>query len=347
MKKVGLFTTALILPLVTFSCGNNKSYIYYQNVSEEGKNFSELIKQSGIKKRMQEVETFIEAWNAGLNRPDNFLKENVKEMVSEIQDEEITNNFKKFGNDIVIEGDSFETYCFQLNENYERVIFYIHGGAYFDSIISNHITVCYKLAKLFNAKVYVPIYPVIPQYFWSICYEFIDKLYTNIVSIEKDKDIIFAGDSAGGGIVLGYSQYIKKEKPNLKLPSARICFSPWCDVTLTNPDAIKNEDVDIMLSVFGLRKCGESWSHYYTSTYDYRISPIYGDLNDKIPTIVFNGTEEIFLPDVEKTCEKLHNNGTRTKLVIGKGLFHAYPIYDLPESKEVLQMAYDFVINGK
>lgn len=333
--------------LTAFSCDNNKLQISYQNITEEGKTLVELIKQSGVKNKLQEGEAFNEAWDATLERPDNFLKESLQNEIEKIEDEEIKDNFKKFGEDIIVKDNPFETYYFQLNENYERVIFYIHGGAYINNINANQITTSYKIAKLFNAKVYMPIYPVIPQYFWSICYEFLDKLYENIVNIEKDKDIIFAGDSAGGGLVLGYSQYLKKEKPNLKLPSARICFSPWCDITLTNPDAAKKEDADVMLSIFGLRKCGEAWSYYYTSTYDYRISPIYGPLDDKIPTIVFNGTEEIFLPDVTKLCEKLHHNGARTKLVIGKGLFHTYPTYDLPEANEALQIAYDFVVNNK
>ncbi|MCQ2792784.1 MAG: alpha/beta hydrolase [Bacilli bacterium] len=348
MKKLGLLVMPLITTLLLASCGSKLS-IVHQHISDAGVATIPFIKEIGLKEAFQEDKGWEAFWNDGLKRDKDFLKNDFGNWLTKVKtdDPEIGNKFKKTIDDISVKDNTFETWDVQLSDNYERVIFYIHGGAYFLNATSTYIYACYKLAKLFNAKVYLPIYPLAPQNNFYDCYEFLDKVYANINALNKDKEVIFCGDSAGGGLVLSYSQYLYKEKPNLKLPTARICFSPWCDATLTNPDIKEKEDLDITLAVFGLRKLGEYWSSMYASPYDYRISPIYGDLDDKISTIVFNGTDEIFLPDVEITCQKLHNNGARTKLVIGDGLYHIYPLYDLPEAEEAFQMAYDFVINNK
>lgn len=348
MKKLGLLATPLITTLLLMSCGS-KLQIVHQKISEEGIATIPFVKEIGLKEMLQEGEGWKAFWEAGLKREKDYLKTNFAEWLSSVKKDapEIGNKFKKTLVDIEVADNTFETWDVNINEDYERIIFYLHGGAYYLNATSTYIYGCYDLAKLFNAKVYLPIYPLVPQNSFSDCFEFLDKAYEKITALDKDKEVIFCGDSAGGGLVLAYSQYLYKEKPNLKLPKARICFSPWCDVTLTNPEIKEKEDLDITLAVFGLRKLGEYWSGYYTSPYDYKISPIYGDLNDKISTIVFNGSDEIFLPDVMKTCQKLHDNGARTKLVIGDGLYHIYPLYDLPEAREAFQMAYNFVINNK
>lgn len=348
MKKLKLLEAPLIATLLLASCGA-KLQIAHQSISDEGTAVIPFIKEVGLKEMLQEGEGWEAFWEWGLHREKDYLKTDFEKWLNAVKEEEPTvgSKFVKFGEDITVKDNSFETWSVSLNGDYERVIFYLHGGAYYLNATSGHIYTCYRLAKLFNAKVYLPIYPMVPQNSFSDCFEFLDVVYANLTALDKDKDIIFCGDSAGGGLVLAYSQYLYKEKRNLKLPSARICFSPWCDATLTNPDIKEKEDLDITLSVFGLRKLGEYWSGYYASPYNYKISPIYGDLNDKISTIVFNGTDEIFLPDVMKACQKLHNNGARVKLVIGDGLYHVYPLYEISEAKEALQMAYDFVVNSK
>ena len=143
----------------------------------------------------------------------------------------------------------------------------------------------------------------------------------------------------------------KAEEEKITLPSARILFSPWCDVTMINNEISALEDKDIFLSQYGLREIGKIWAGAY-DTKDYKISPKYGDLNDKIPTITFHGSDEILFPDSKATAEKLAANGARVRFVVGKGLFHIYPLFRtspliLPESDKAFDMIYDFVVNKK
>ena len=49
---------------------------------------------------------------------------------------------------------------------------------------------------------------------------------------EKYENIILMGDSAGGGFVLSFCQYLKQIK--VKQPNNIIVFSPWVDLSMEN-----------------------------------------------------------------------------------------------------------------
>jgi acetyl esterase/lipase len=71
---------------------------------------------------------------------------------------------------------------------------------------------------------------------------------------------------------------------------------------------------------------------------DYKVSPLFGEV-DKLPkTTLFVGTHEIFYPDVVKFYNKLKDNGVDAELNVGEEMTHVYAIYPLvSESKEAFK----------
>lgn len=335
--------------------------IQYQGTSAKSAEVIAHLKTKPYKTNLQEV-GFANYLNDMRNRQDDYIEKNIQtatEAVIENAEKEhreaeaavILDAFTRYEKEDGVFKDN-PMYYFKT-DNYERVIFYLHGGAYFKSMTYQHIVTCYQLSQKFNAKVYMPLYPVAPQHDFNDCFYYINNVYDEISTLGADtnKDIIVAGDSAGAGLALGFTQYLYKyKKDTAKLPIGRILYSPWCDVTMSNPEIMFKEDQDIFLAPYGLREIGKIWAGTYDRT-DYKISPLYGDLNDKIPTIIFQGTDEILLPDTILTATKLSLNGCRTRLVLGKKLFHVYPIFligtTLPEATESLDLSYNFIINKK
>jgi monoterpene epsilon-lactone hydrolase len=76
-------------------------------------------------------------------------------------------------------------------------------------------------------------------------------------------------------------------------------FSPWLDVTMTNPLIGPLESRDVMLGVDGLRYWGGQWAGSW-STADYRVSPINGRLAALPHTRIYQGGRDIFLPDARR-----------------------------------------------
>lgn len=60
------------------------------------------------------------------------------------------------------------------------------------------------------------------------------------------------GDSSGAALVLALGQILYNENAPIQ-PSARVLFSPWVDVTLTNKRIDDYLERDIMLPPYGLQ----------------------------------------------------------------------------------------------
>ena len=221
----------------------------------------------------------------------------------------------------------------------ERIVIYLHGGAYVNEILSLHIAFCDKLAKKANATVFAPIYPLAPNHTYRETYEIVEKLYDCV--LKKDKPITIMGDSAGGGLSAAFCEYLKyKELPR---PQHLILLSPWVDVSMSG-DYDAYRDLDPMLGVDGAREMGKAWAGDLDLK-DYRISPMFGDVVGLPQTTLFVGTHEILYPDVVEFYNRLKESGVDVDINVGREMTHVYPVYPgVPESRDALNHIVDVIL---
>ncbi|MBQ9161482.1 MAG: alpha/beta hydrolase [Methanobrevibacter sp.] len=212
------------------------------------------------------------------------------------------------------------------NEKSENIILYIHGGAYVNQINIQHHLYCRKLSRKLDAYVLAPVYGLAPTHKVMESFDVVCRLYENILTSKKN--ITLMGDSAGGGFVLSFAQYLKTI--NLAQPEHIIVFSPWVDVSMSNPPY--DSENDCILGEIGLKEIGKSWAGNL-DTKDYRVSPLFGDNFDLAKTLIFAGENEIFYKDIVKYVQNLKNAGVDVKLLVGEGMFHIYPLFPCPEAR--------------
>ena len=195
-------------------------------------------------------------------------------------------------------------------EDSQRLVIYLHGGIYVNEIKLPHISLCDKLAKKVNATVFAPIYPLAPNHTYEETYGIVENLYKDLLAM--DKPIIIMGDSAGGGLSAAFCEYLAVM--DLPQPENLFLISPWLDVSMSG-----NYDVefDPMLGVDGLREMGETWAAGLDSK-DYKVSPLFGEVESLPKTTMFVGTHEIFYHDVVKFYNKLKDNGVDVELNVGE-----------------------------
>lgn len=216
------------------------------------------------------------------------------------------------------------------DESSEQCILYVHGGAYTMEVTLPHVNFCSKVVGRTGCCIYIPVYPLAPRHHYDETYALMDELYGMI----KDRTIAFMGDSAGGGFVFSYTQYLRDRGE--KLPGKIIGISPWVDVSMSSSDYASYEPKDPMLGVPGLVLAGKAWAGGL-DTKDPRVSPMYGDNKGLPPVTLFTGTDEILYPDIVLYAEKLRKDGVQTDLIIGEGMNHVYPVYPIPEAKEAME----------
>ena len=219
------------------------------------------------------------------------------------------------------------------NDNADCLVIYLHGGAYCFGILDSHIEFCDKLAQRMNAKVYMPLYPILLKSTCLDAFRFLQEVYAE--ALREGKPVVLMGDSSGGGLALAFAESLRDS--GVPMPEGLVLLSPWIDVTMTNPAIPLLEESDFILSAYGLAGLGKLWAGEL-DVRDSRVSPLYGSMAGLPPTLIFCGTDEILHPDITLLHEKMKAGGTKSRLVIGEGLWHVFPSYDIPERDTCIDM---------
>lgn len=228
-------------------------------------------------------------------------------------------------------------------DSQQRVILYLHGGAWVQDPIKKHFEYIDILADELDAKVIMPVYPKVPHATYKETFGLLTEIYINIIAqVEHPQQVIIMGDSAGGQIALSFAQYIKTLE--LEQPSHIVLISPVLDVTLSNPEAPAYEKIDPMLAIKGTQCFIELWTGDTPLT-DWRVSPINGSLDGLGHITISIGTKETLYPDAVKLSNLLNEKNIEHDFLPGYNLFHIHPIFPIPERRQFLEQLKQIINN--
>ena len=231
---------------------------------------------------------------------------------------------------------SYDTVCGRCvcriapREGEKRYVLYLHGGYY----VNNMMRIQYNLIKPFVEElgmgVLIPDYPLCAAYTYWDAYRMIAEVYWNLVQeLGGSENILLFGDSAGGGLCLGFAQFLHGQT----LPYAVLLLSPWLDVTLTNPDIALIDDP--MLNRAYAQRVGVLWAGGEKETTRYEVSPVYGSLQGLPRVHVIIGGRDMLYPDVVRLRTKMREAQLPLTVYEYPQLFHDFPaVPELPESKD-------------
>ncbi|MDX8047204.1 alpha/beta hydrolase [Gracilibacillus sp. S3-1-1] len=237
-----------------------------------------------------------------------------------------------------------EMQVFTLNDQQsakQKVILYIHGGAWTNQPVNSHWVFMDKLAQSLNAKIIAPIYPKVPQFSYKDTYPKMLELYKEILeTIESPALLTVMGDSAGGNIALGLAHLLKmKDVPQ---PKDIILLSACVDMGLDNPLIPEYEAKDPMLAGAGMKVITEMWADDKDAS-DPIISPIYGDFKGIAKITHFIGTHESLYPDAIKLDEKLTEQGIAINTFVYPKMNHVFVIMPIPEAENARHKIIDII----
>ena len=224
-------------------------------------------------------------------------------------------------------------------------ILYIPGGAYINQPLALHWDIAEQLIERTDATLVMPFYPLAPENDWQPAFEMVNTIYASLVEEVGAEHVVIMGDSSGGGIALALVQQIRDQ--NEPLPAAVVLFSPWLDVTLSDPDQVALDQRDFILSMDMLRIGGKWWAGDLPTT-DPRISPLFGSLQGLPPIAVFTGTDDLLYPDATRLAENAKVANTCLSLFEYKNMFHVWVGVlpgIIPEAARALDEAAAFVLD--
>ena len=210
------------------------------------------------------------------------------------------------------------------------VILYLHGGGYAAGDLDYAVGFGATLAIDYGSRVLCPAYRLAPEHPFPAALD--DALCAYRYLLQKGYapgSITLCGESAGGGLC--YSLCLKLKELALPLPGGIIAISPWTDLTLSGASYEENRDNDPSMTESMLRFYAQCCAGDPT---DPLLSPLFGELSDLPPSLIFVGGDEIMRSDSESIHQKLLDCGCESRLVVAPERWHAYVLYSLEENRE-------------
>lgn len=205
----------------------------------------------------------------------------------------------------------------------KRVILYCHGGGYTCGGLNYARILAAKLAINTGLDVFSFAYRLAPENPYPAAIEDAMRIYDYLMYLGYGaKDVIIAGDSAGGNLALELGLHLRAQRR--KLPLAFVLFSPWTDMRMEGSSYTTYKDKDPLLT----REYIEAVRGAYGGTFaDYNLaefSPVLGDYTDFPPTLVQVGSNEILRSDSESLVKKIKAAGGKAVLEVYKGGWHVF-----------------------
>jgi monoterpene epsilon-lactone hydrolase len=224
-----------------------------------------------------------------------------------------------------------------------HAVLYFHGGVYVlgDALLVADLAS--QIGRRTDAKVISVDYRLGPEHPYPAA---VDDAFAAYEALLEDgispSDIVFAGESAGGGLAI--ATLVNARDHGLPLPAAAFAMSPYVDLTLAGNTMETKREVDPLLSPEALRPRVTD----YTAGQDAGlglISPIFAELSGLPPLIIQVGSHEVLLDDAIRLARVAASADVEITLDITPGVPHVFQAYHpiLEEAVEALDRAGRFL----
>lgn len=204
-----------------------------------------------------------------------------------------------------------------------RVVLYVHGGGF--TVGSSHTVrdLLARLALASRARVLSVDYRLAPEQPWPAALEDLRAVWQATLLEHGPKQLVLAGDSAGGNLALALLCALRDAGE--PLPAGAVLFSPWVDLRCTAPSFTSNADADI-LDLASLRSEAAGYAAGRDPG-DPALSPLEANLTGLPPLYLQAGGAELFRDDVDALASRARAAGVQVALDVWDDQVHDFQTF--------------------
>ncbi len=224
-----------------------------------------------------------------------------------------------------------------------HVVLYFHGGVYVIGDAFLAAGLASQVGRRTEARVISVDYRLAPEHPYPAAVDDALAAYEALLDGGTDpSDVIFAGESAGGGLAI--ATLVNARDHGLPLPAAAFVMSPYADLTLAGTSMETKHDVDRLLSRENLQPRVADYTSGQDPGLDL-ISPIFADLAGLPPLLIQAGTYEVLLDDAVRLARQAAVADVEVTLEITPQVPHVFQAYSamLDEAAAALDRAGQFL----
>lgn len=221
------------------------------------------------------------------------------------------------------------------------VILYCHGGGYSTGSSLYARTLTSKLAASTSMDVLSFDYRLAPEHPYPAAAEDAMQVWNYLMLLGYGaRDIIVAGDSAGGNLALSLTLKLKAQ--GRLLPRGLVLMSPWTDLTSSGKSHASKAEIDPVLNASYLEEMIHNYADGQELT-DPLISPLFGNYEGFPPIYIQVGSNEILLDDSVMLYKKLLKANVSVKLDMFKGMWHVFQMSPFKTAYEAMDKNAEFI----
>lgn len=245
--------------------------------------------------------------------------------------------------DVDIDGMHGEWVSVERTHMKKYVILYCHGGGFSTGSCLYGRTLTSKIAKSTSMDVLSFDYRLAPEYPYPAAVEDALKAWDYLMLLGYGaRDVIVAGDSAGGNLALVLVHELKKQ--GRILPRGLVLWSPWTDLTSSGESFQKNADVDPVLDEEYIGKMIQAYAGKEALD-NPKISPLFGDFKGFPPTCIQVGANEILLSDSLRLHEKMIAVNVPVHMETYEGMWHVFQMSPFKTAYEAMDVCAEFIFD--
>jgi monoterpene epsilon-lactone hydrolase len=225
----------------------------------------------------------------------------------------------------------------------ERVLFYLHGGAYLLGSSLAYRSLFSELARAMGARGLALDYRLAPENPFPAAVDDAVSGYRALLSKGiAPGSISIAGDSAGGGLTV--AMLVAARDAGLPMPAAAMAISPWADLECTGGSMVSKAADDPSLNREGLFALGSLYLNG-ASPRTPLASPLYANLTGLPPLLIQVGSLEVLLDDATRLAARAAEADVAVQLEVWPRMPHVWHgfAFALSEGRDAIAAAGAFV----
>lgn len=218
-----------------------------------------------------------------------------------------------------------------------RIILWIHGGAFvLPAVPDVHVRAVAKMCRALDAQAFLPDYRLAPFNKHPAALDDCERAYRGLLELGYAPErIALGGESAGGNLLLGLLQRIRKA--GLPMPSCGVPVSPGTEIGRVHapPSRTLRMHSDPILPMAALARVGEMYAGGMDAS-DPELSPMYADCTGFPPLYLLASNGEVLLDDTVLFARSARQYGVDLSFEVWPLLPHAFPLFEqwFPEVRQ-------------
>lgn len=225
------------------------------------------------------------------------------------------------------------------------VILYCHGGGYFTGSMQYARVLTNKLAASTSMDVLCFDYRLAPEFPYPAAVEDALKAWDYLMYLGYgSRDVIVAGDSAGGNLALELGLKLKEQ--GRLLPRGFVLMSPWTDMSLSGKSHEVKSDIDPVLCREYIERARDAYVGDCGLDYrDPALSPLFGDFEGFPSVYIQAGSNEILLSDSVNLNKRLVCANVPTRIDLYKGMWHVFQMSPFKTAYDAMDLIAEFIFD--